>query len=486
MFAHYEVLHELGAGAFGKVELVRDVTTGHERVMKTVSIEGMPAESVDLMKKEIAALQELDHPHIVRLYEYADIPSEQKLYLIIEKLPGGDGEALLKRRSSLSEALVARLITQVLSATAYCHARGIIHRDMKPENVMLTSKEKGDSIDCKVIDFGLAASFEHSRPRQQQEICGTPAYMAPEVVDESRLSGPKQDVWSIGVIAFKWLTGSLPFGDPTDYANGMPGLFAAIKAYEGLDNDERWEDRSDDCFDFVQSLMSLSLDNRPSCAEALQHTWIEEKRAKLSPITREMLQSIDGYARSPLLTRACLLLVASRMDASQLDDIRHTFMQLDLDGSGDLCWDEISDAADSASMWCNAEIDLREAFDGADMDHSGRLEYSEFVAACLFSQFCSYRGQDLAKYAFQAFDEDAKGEVTREQVRQFFQASSCGDNILQCLPDHPFDAEEFYRCLRDGTADESDDDGDDVTLLASPRTLRESRNRPQGFFACCA
>lgn len=255
----YVVIRRIGAGSFGSVDLLRDRQTGAERVCKTVPIKGMKFEVLSQMKKEIMLLQELDHPRIVRMYEYTEDVAKGVFQLILEYLAGGPCDTLLSGGRRPSESVVSNIMQQVLSAVAYCHARGIVHCDLKPENVLLTSAAPSahprrrclgglcrwatapfarlgaceeELVDCKVIDFGLAAHFAPSEPESIAQFAGTPCYIAPEVVGalSGGRFGPKADVWSVGVTAHYLLSSQLPFGREGQAADVLERIrdFAAV------------------------------------------------------------------------------------------------------------------------------------------------------------------------------------------------------------------------------------------------------------------
>jgi serine/threonine protein kinase len=216
---HYDVGRELGKGAFGRVDLVTDQITGQERVCKLVSTQDMAANTLEMMKKEVELLCQLDHPNVIRIFEYAFDESRAELVMILEYLRGGDCFDLLEIANGqpLNEALLAGLIHQGLIALCYCHSQGVVHRDVKPDNLMLLERiDLGAThADCKLIDFGIAAH----RDIPKRGLYGTPPYAAPDVAVFAKKRNarqvkditPKADVWSLGVTAFQLLLDEGPF-----------------------------------------------------------------------------------------------------------------------------------------------------------------------------------------------------------------------------------------------------------------------------------
>merc|ERR1719163_1789705 len=165
------------------------------------------------MKMEIEVLKKLDHPHIVKIFEYAE--EGDTLYLIMEMLPGGDMIQLLEKKGAgLDEAFVAKAMRHLIAPLEYCHDMNILHRDVKPDNMMLTAKPGfWGSPDIKVIDFGLAKACEAAKTTTDDAISGTLAYMSPELITKQPF-GAATDLWSVGVLCYKMLVNKLPFGSP--------------------------------------------------------------------------------------------------------------------------------------------------------------------------------------------------------------------------------------------------------------------------------
>eukprot|EP00746_Dinoflagellata_sp_MGD_P090741 gnl/MRDRNA2_/MRDRNA2_35861_c0_seq1.p1 gnl/MRDRNA2_/MRDRNA2_35861_c0~~gnl/MRDRNA2_/MRDRNA2_35861_c0_seq1.p1 ORF type:complete len:559 (+),score=93.88 gnl/MRDRNA2_/MRDRNA2_35861_c0_seq1:86-1762(+) len=463
---HYEIVKQLGQGSFGIVELILDHRTGLERVCKTVDTSSLNAHDLAMMREEVKTLQELDHPHIVKLYDYVE--EQHSLKLILENLSGGDFETLLNQKSMWSwdklpgEKLVARLMGQVLCAAAYCHSKGIAHRDIKPANIMLISScciwNPFEVQDCKLIDFGLAGHVQDGKPLY--EVAGTAAYMSPEIVEAccgsaAGYSGAKADVWAIGVTTFQLMTGELPFGEPKDHDNDMRPVFDNITAYSSLEYDpDLWEGRSQDAFDFVQYLMTPDPIERPDAIEAMHDHWIEQQRSQKSPaLSSKLLRSLQGYANAPLIEKVCLLIIAARLDGVHLASIRHVFDELDKRGTGTLHQDDFQDAIDDTPLGCSGDqVDVSEIFDAEDLNGDGEIEYTEFVAGCLYSDLHSKGGRGLAMHAFNALDEDGDGVVTRKEVQMFFNSQNPRHHeIIESLPQWAFDQHEFYQLLNAGS-----------------------------------
>ncbi|GJN06398.1 hypothetical protein PR202_ga24125 [Eleusine coracana subsp. coracana] len=207
LLGRYEVGKLLGQGNFAKVYHARNVRTGQEVAIKVMEKEKIFRNGLTShIKREIAVLRRVRHPHIVQLYEV--MATKLRIYFVMEYVRGGELFARVAQ-GRLKEADARRYFQQLVSAVAFCHARGVFHRDIKPENLLVD-----DAGDLKVSDFGLSAVAEQMRHDGLfHTFCGTPAYVAPEVLSRRGYDAGKADLWSCGVVLFVLCAGYLPFQD---------------------------------------------------------------------------------------------------------------------------------------------------------------------------------------------------------------------------------------------------------------------------------
>ncbi|XP_073300980.1 CBL-interacting serine/threonine-protein kinase 20 [Primulina huaijiensis] len=204
----YEMGKLLGKGTFAKVYHARNLKTGESVAIKIIDKEKIVKVGlIDQIKREISVMRRIKHPNVVQLYEV--MASKSKIYFAIEYVKGGE---LFNKvaKGRLKEDAARKYFQQLIAAVDFCHSRGVYHRDLKPENLLLD-----ESGNLKVSDFGLSALVESKRQDGLlHTACGTPAYVAPEVISKRGYDGEKADIWSCGVILFVLLAGYLPFQDP--------------------------------------------------------------------------------------------------------------------------------------------------------------------------------------------------------------------------------------------------------------------------------
>ncbi|KAE8709781.1 CBL-interacting serine/threonine-protein kinase 10 [Hibiscus syriacus] len=203
----YEVGRFLGQGNFAKVYHARNIETSKSVAVKVIDKEKvLKAGMIDQTKREISGMCLVKHANILELYEM--MASKTKIYFVMEYAKGGELFNKLSK-GKLREDLARKYFQQLISAVDFCHSRGVYHRDLKLENILLD--ENGI---LKVSDFGLSALAEcKHKDGLLHTACGTPAYVAPEVLNGKGYDGAKADIWSCGVILYVMLAGYLPFHD---------------------------------------------------------------------------------------------------------------------------------------------------------------------------------------------------------------------------------------------------------------------------------
>ena len=257
----YELGRMLGQGTFAKVYLARNLKSGQSVAIKIIDKEKvLKVGLIDQIKREISVMHLVRHPNVLQLYEV--MASKTKIYFSMEYVKGGE---LFNKvaKGKLKEDAARKYFQQLIGAVDFCHSRGVYHRDIKPENLLLD--ENGN---LKISDFGLSALWDSRRQDGLlHTTCGTPAYVAPEVINKKGYDGAKADIWSCGVVLFVLLAGYLPFQD-------MNLLEMYKKISRGEFKCPQWFPPE------VRKLLSRILDTNPSTrinvAKIKENTWFKK------------------------------------------------------------------------------------------------------------------------------------------------------------------------------------------------------------------
>jgi len=383
---------------------------------------GMPA---DIVMEEIDRLKRLDHPAILRLFEY--YVGEKSFHLVMDLLPQGDLlQALVERhwaRSPWDESWIADIFRQMCEGIAYAHAKGVMHKDVKLDNVMLCSVNPPQAV---VIDVGLAEIFPPNEASSfRSEIrAGCKGTMAPEVLMEN--FSCKCDVWSLGCclyglfvkkpIAFRKPNAPLevfpyPFSPPVD--DTTDGTKELLRSQREGANLEKCRG-SEDCHDLIRLMLTYDDASRPSMREVLEHAWLSRHFKRNVYFTRTQLESLVNISKMSALEEAVLLDVSTKISIVQLHELSRLFAALDAVGDGQL---EES----------NFVSTLREAGLGADvaqttarkMARNGKIEFSRFAAAFVPSGLLrdGLRGT-FTRHA------DVDGFIGKEELKRFVRCES--------------------------------------------------------------
>ncbi|MBA0794893.1 hypothetical protein Gohar_019178 [Gossypium harknessii] len=308
LFGKYEIGRLLGCGAFAKVYHARNLRTGLSVAVKVINKKKLPSLTMmSNVKREISIMSRLNHPYIVKLYEV--LATKTKIYVVMEFVKGGELFAKVAK-GRFTEDLSRKYFQQLISAVGYCHSRGIFHRDLKPENLLLD-----DNGNLKVSDFGLSAVTDQIRADGMlHTLCGTPAYVAPEILSKKGYDGAKVDVWSCGVILFVMNAGYLPFNDPN-----LMAMYRKI--YNGEFRCPKW--MSSDMKRFISRLLDKNPVTRISLDEILKDPWF--RKGYKEPKFHEEQPKDDAQASSSKLNAFDLISFSSGLNLSGLLDESHDY-----------------------------------------------------------------------------------------------------------------------------------------------------------------
>ncbi|KAG0704027.1 Pkinase-domain-containing protein [Suillus ampliporus] len=269
---NYTLGKVIGEGAYGKVRL------GTHRITSTrVAIKQIPKAMSASLTREIHHHRQLHHPHVTQMYEV--IATESHIWIVTELCFGGELFDYLAEKGRLSERESSIIFGQLALAVAYLHEKGIVHRDLKLENVLLDERCR-----VKLGDFGFTR--EYDRGVYMETFCGTTGYAAPEMLQGKRYLGPEVDIWSMGVILYCLLTGTLPFDDDDE-------AVMKEKVIKGKYEDPEW--LSTDARDLIRNILEVDPAKRLTIPQILTSPWFTSTPlAPLAPIPDQVLNDIPS------------------------------------------------------------------------------------------------------------------------------------------------------------------------------------------------
>lgn len=401
----YALDKQVGEGSFGNVYKAHAINASDVPVAVKVFSLASPiaspqakVESEEARRKlasffgECAMLSRLDHPHIVRMHE--SFQSASELHLVLEMCQGGELYALLvkkiKEDDGLEESVSQIFFRQMLQAVGYLHGRRIVHRDVKPENFLVSgSSDRLEDVVLKLCDFGTATVLTDQRPRSLVNI-GTLSYTAPEVYQRKGADLPA-DIWSLGVVLYVILTGTNPFRNSKDATKQE--TVRKIKAGMFATQRPGWLKVSPGGQDIVRKLLVLPEDQRLTCSQALQHAWVAgakqtfgnaEARALAVTVVRVLQQMLKLQLPQRNALFACAM-GATEANLPQPSAWRSLFLLLDADNDGRL---SIEECTVGLRRLAGAEVTyehLRMAVKACDLDGNGVLDWAEWLCIGLLT-----------------------------------------------------------------------------------------------------
>lgn len=381
----------------------RHKRTGAVRAIKTMS--KSLVKNLERFKQEIAIMKLMDHPNIVKLFETFE--DRTHIYLVMEFCCGGDMFERILEAVRFTEVNAATVVQQILRAVFYMHENCVVHRDLKPENFLFLSKEPISTSTLKVIDFGLSSRFEPGR--QMSTKAGTPYYVAPQVLTGKYDSSC--DLWSVGVITYTLLCGYPPFYGKTDHE-----VLAKVRSGNYSFAGKEWVNISEEAKALVRGLIRMAPKERLTAEQALNHDWIR-LRTKSQDVCLQngFLENLWGFRSQNRLKKAALHIISSQISEVQTKNLREMFVSLDSNSDGLITLEELREGLQKAGI-VELPADLQDIVDGVDVDGSGVIDYTEFLAANL--ERTSYLQDSLCRQAFTVFDLDGDGKISLEELKK--------------------------------------------------------------------
>lgn len=287
----YDILKDLGAGAFSTVKLARHKDNGKLVAVKIIKDDALENSStMNTFKTEVEIMQEISHPNIINMLSSTSDGTmkqangetrEKVIYLTLELASGGELFDFIAQTGSFSEPVARYYFHQMIDAFEYLHSRGISHRDMKPDNIMLD-----DEFNLKIADFGFS-----SRAASNQSFKGTRSYMAPEILIGAKYYGPMVDIFAAGIILFIMVTQIPPFqmAHPKDgwYKFVCSNRMDKFWKFHGQNQSGGIDFFSSSFIDLINWIFNFDHTTRPSLAEIKEHDWYKGPVATKEEIKAE-------------------------------------------------------------------------------------------------------------------------------------------------------------------------------------------------------
>lgn len=365
-------LHEvLGRGKFGVVHRGTLVSTG-----ESVAIKLLPKDGKGTHLHEAEMMRSIFwHPHIVNLREAFDTADHH--VLVMDLAQGGELFDRIVAMGSYSEADASEVMRYVMSAVAHCHARGVAHRDMKPENIMLASQDT--AVDVRICDFGLAQRVDAASGTLTGKV-GTVGYAAPEMLSgDPPTYSSRVDEWAVGVILYILLGGYHPF-DP-DVAADDATITRRVKKDSWSFNDPSWNSVSDSAKGLVKALLAHDPKERISADDALKHPWLRGDSASNKPLLKSAVR-LAAFNEARQAWRDATKAAINREgldDNDRASALAAAFKMIDTNGDGQICQKELTVFLNKLEARASpAEIEAMVKH--ADVDGDGLISIDEFVA----------------------------------------------------------------------------------------------------------
>ena len=442
---YYEIIKKIGEGGYGKIYKVKNKESGDIRAMKQIMKSKIP--DIEKFQNEIKILSMVDHPNIVRLFEVIE---DDKYFNLLQELCTG-GELLSKVNKPLKEKEIAKIFKQIMSAIAYCHEKGIVHRDMKLENILFSTEDENSPI--KIIDFGLSVllgkkDINKEKEKESNDLkkygykrmttkVGTVYYMSPEIIKGNY--DEKCDIWACGVILYTLLSGYPPFNGQSD--KDIYNLISQMK----YDFDQPvWKNISKHAKELIKKMLAPAK-NRYTATEVLNSKWLSVKLKKVDEKTNYYLdyKHIEKYKSYNKFKQAILTFIASRLSSEESNKIRNLFCSIDEGQKGFITYEDFSTYIINE---CNIDYinekqnEIKKAFMSVDIDHSNSIDYTEFLAANLDEEI--YLKEEKLKEAFRIFDLEDVGFIKKEDIIRVLKLDNLDDKdkiVNKIIEDNDYD-----------------------------------------------
>ena len=419
-FDNYKKLNLIGEGDFAQVYRVRSELTEEIKAMKIIKKSDLVEEDQKEIINEIAILRKMDHPNIIKMFEFYS--NKENYALILELCSGGELYKEIIQRGPFEEKCSAYIMYQIFSAINYFHKLHIIHRDLNPENILIADRNDLGYPRIKISDFGTSKIFE--KGHKEKKIVGSNFYIAPEVLKQKY--NEKCDIWSCGVILYILLSQNLPFCTEDENEEKLKE-----KILEGKYDLESppFDKISKNAKDLITKLLNEDPKKRISAEEALNHPWFKDNKSKElfnqindENILKKMVENLQNYRNTSVIQETALAyLVHNYPHFKDVINACKFFNQIDTNNDGKINKEELLNGLKEKVKIANFDNIIASIFNKLDMDNDGYIEYEEFVRAAIDKEI--FITDNILYFAFKYFDKDGSGEITFDEIEKIFKKS---------------------------------------------------------------
>ena len=406
MSKSHTIVKKIGVGSFSKVYLAKQLKTNHLRALKVLDKEKLKMCQVGENRKflEGEIMKDLDHPNIVKSFEVFE--NDENYFISQEYISGCNLRQYLKKNDKpLTEEMIATIMKQLLLALNYLHDKGIVHRDIKPDNIFISTEKK---FHLKLGDFGCAL---HKSDLNSSTVAGTLTYMPPETflseMDE------KVDIWSCGVVLYVLLTNYSPYKPMNrfEFIKKLTTNPISSKRPELLNC-------PNEILEFLDKLLQINPSKRYSAKQALNDKWLikMQKKHRLSQI---LIDQVINVSNKSMIQKGFVMFYNKMFgETHEFNDINKLFAMIDTNNNGVIEKKEFAKYLKEVVSKEKASQITQKLFDNCDLNMDRVINYSEFL--CAFGKFeCKLNRENIEK-VFRAIDCEEIGFVSYEQIEATF------------------------------------------------------------------